>query len=171
MRGHRGQTTLDFAVGMSLFLLTVIFVFSFVPGMLGPFQSGPQEATVVADRVASQLVGTTLTTGSSQYLLNTTCTLAFFNETFDDTGCAFDNAQSVADRMGTDLDVNVTVRHDFDADQQSELVCWNGDALTACPDGWKLTAGPVPDSTEPVIVARRVCSLDDLDVEVFVRVW
>lgn len=167
----RGQTPLDFAVGMSVFLITVTFVFSFVPGMLGPFQSGPQEATVVADRVASQLVGTTLTDGGSQYILDTGCTLAFFNDSLDDTGCGFDTDTAIADRMGTDQNLNVTVQHDFDDDLESELACWDGDVLTDCSDGWELAAGPSPDGGDSVIVARRIAAFDSLDVEVFVRVW
>jgi hypothetical protein len=60
MSRNRGQTTLDFAIGMSVFLMTTIAVISFVPGMLEPFQTGPQESTVIADRVATQLVESTL---------------------------------------------------------------------------------------------------------------
>ena len=33
----RGQTTLDFAIGVSVFLIVVAFVLAFVPGMVQPF--------------------------------------------------------------------------------------------------------------------------------------
>lgn len=171
MTRRRGQTTLDFAIGMSIFLLAVIFVLTFVPGMLEPFQSGPHEATVVTDRIASQLVGSTLTDGGSQYLLNTTCTLAFFNTSYDDAGCGFDNSRPVADRLGTDMHVNVTVKRDFDGDGTAEPACWYNDQVTDCADGWQLAAGDSGGAPRSVVVARRVAALDSLDVEVLVRVW
>jgi hypothetical protein len=53
----RGQTPQDFAVGISIFLITVMFVFAFVPSVLQPSRAG-EEVTLTAegDRVASALV-------------------------------------------------------------------------------------------------------------------
>ena len=74
----RAQTTLDFAVGMSIFLLTVAFVFTFAPNIAEPFSDSGTENTVVADRVASQLVAGTLADPDRPYVLDRECTVAFF---------------------------------------------------------------------------------------------
>ena len=55
--GDRGQTTQDFAVGISVFLLTVTFTFAFVPSTVTPFGSPLTDAIPAkSDRVASTVV-------------------------------------------------------------------------------------------------------------------
>jgi hypothetical protein len=57
--GDRGQTTQDFAVGISVFLLTVTFTFAFVPSTVTPFGSPVTDAIPAkSDRVASTVVDT-----------------------------------------------------------------------------------------------------------------
>jgi hypothetical protein len=42
---ERGQTTIDFTIGISVFLGVIIFVFVFAPGILTPFTvTGQSEA-------------------------------------------------------------------------------------------------------------------------------
>jgi phosphohistidine swiveling domain-containing protein len=74
----RGQTTLDFAVGMSLFLISVAFVISFTPNLIQPFADSGTEDTIIANRVASQLVEGTLADPGKPYVLDKACTMAFF---------------------------------------------------------------------------------------------
>jgi hypothetical protein len=74
----RGQTTLDFAVGMSIFLIAVAGVISFTPSLLEPFEGSGTEDTIVANRVASQLVEGTLAEPDEPYVLDKACTMAFF---------------------------------------------------------------------------------------------
>ena len=74
----RAQTTLDFAVGMSVFLLTVAFVFTFAPNIAEPFSDSGTENTVTANRAASQLVEGTLASPDRPYVLDKACTMAFF---------------------------------------------------------------------------------------------
>lgn len=80
MKGQtRGQTQLDFAIGMGIFLITVVFVLAFVPGILAPFESGPQDATVASDRIADDLAtGTLVTESKSPFLLDRECVIGFF---------------------------------------------------------------------------------------------
>lgn len=52
---ERGQTTQDFAVGIGVFMLAIAFVFSFVPSMLSPYDSGGGESAQ-ADRVAAAIL-------------------------------------------------------------------------------------------------------------------
>lgn len=55
----RGQTVQDFAIGMSIFLLVVAFVFAFVPTILAPHDAGVGGSEAAqADRVATAIGGT-----------------------------------------------------------------------------------------------------------------
>lgn len=57
-RDGRGQTANDYALGVSVFLLTVLFVFAFVPTVFSPFRAPIDDATTArADRASSYLVG------------------------------------------------------------------------------------------------------------------
>jgi len=77
----RGQTVLDFAVGVSVFLIVVAFVLTFVPGMVKPFQESTQQETAAADRLADQLAADQLVENvSTPYVLDRECTVAFFED-------------------------------------------------------------------------------------------
>ena len=52
---ERGQTAIDFVVGMGVFLLAVAFVFAFVPSMFAPFFAPGIGDPVTADRAANYL--------------------------------------------------------------------------------------------------------------------
>lgn len=137
----RGQTTLDFAIGVSLFLLVVIGVFTFVPGMLSPFEATAREETAGADRIATQLSTGMLGSYDRPYLLDRTCTVAFFESNPSDdpggddgentdgdgqfadpfgtgdtvTGCNFADVP-LNERLGLSDRVNVRVRLSTDLD-------------------------------------------------------
>lgn len=58
----RGQTTQDFAVGIGLFLLVIVFVVTFLPSVLAPFGGiDDTERTSQAERVAIEVVEDTST--------------------------------------------------------------------------------------------------------------
>ena len=53
----RGQTTQDFAVGIAIFLLTIAFVFTYVPTLTTPYEGSIGGAeTAQADRIADRIV-------------------------------------------------------------------------------------------------------------------
>lgn len=53
----RGQTTQDYAIGIGLFLLVVVFVLTFVPSVLAPFGGVDEPVrTAQAERLATALV-------------------------------------------------------------------------------------------------------------------
>ncbi len=56
VKGEGAQITIDYVAGMSIFLLTVAFVFQFMYGLFTPFQSGSDEVTLAADRASTILV-------------------------------------------------------------------------------------------------------------------
>lgn len=70
LRGRdRGQTTQDFAVGISVFLLTVTFTFAFVPSTVTPFGSPVTDAIPAkSDRVAATVVDTYAVEGEARTL-------------------------------------------------------------------------------------------------------
>jgi hypothetical protein len=55
---ERGQTQQDFAVGISVFLLAVFFVFAFVPTTIAPTDANTESDSYVADRVAGSVLET-----------------------------------------------------------------------------------------------------------------
>lgn len=78
MSRDRGQTTLDFAIGIGVFLLVVAFTLAFIPGLVDPFTGGLEEETVAVNRVADSLSQGTLGDPSKPYVLDRECTIIFF---------------------------------------------------------------------------------------------
>lgn len=83
MGADRGQTTLDFAIGISVFLITVAFVLAFIPGMLQPFTGGLEEETVAVNRVADSLSQGMLGDPAEPNTLDRECTVIFFENQDD----------------------------------------------------------------------------------------
>ncbi|WP_280537959.1 hypothetical protein [Halopenitus sp. POP-27] len=162
----RAQTTLDFAIGASVFLVVVLFVVAFVPATLTPFES--VEPMTAADRFGDTLAGDQLGHPASENRLNATCTAAFFRQLRTDTptgaDCRFPaGATTPADVVATDRRVNVTIHPRSPSESPVE---WTDDAGTVT-----LAAGPAPDGTEAVTVAQRVVLLEDRTYRLVVRVW
>ncbi|ELZ26292.1 hypothetical protein C474_21386 [Halogeometricum pallidum JCM 14848] len=162
----RAQTTIDFVVGISIFLLVVAFVVLFVPGIFDPFDGTSR--TQAADRFAATLASDALGDPATPAALNATCTRAFFEQMRTDADatadCGFDaTADTVAAALGTDrFAVNVTV---FDGGSVAELADpENGGSV-------ELRAGPPVPDNEAVATTRRVVLLDGRTHQLAVRVW
>lgn len=56
MKSDSAQITIDYIVGIGIFLLAVVFIFQFMYGLFIPFQSGSDKATLAADRAGTVLV-------------------------------------------------------------------------------------------------------------------
>jgi hypothetical protein len=175
----RGQTTLDFATGVSVFLLVIIFVFTFVPGILTPFTQTAQEETVTANRVADLISKDIVAEPNQPYLLDGDCTAALLSDSAG-PGCGFDGATLEA-RLDLDdfQSVNLTVRGS-PGRGPNELLCWNGtsqrvvNATAAACTGSDtvLRAGEeTPDSADSVVTARRIVTVADRIVGLEVKVW
>jgi len=180
----RGQTTLDFAIGVSVFLAVLLFIFLFIPGILSPFTASAQDETVTSNRVADQLAAGTLASPDEPYVLDSYCTVAFFQGVANPTNCRFSGG-SLETQLGLDTgfqQVNVSLRGNLDGADGQELVCWDSaepdsglveSSSTACDDSGDtvLTRGdPVP-TTQPSVTSVRVVSLDGKDVTLFVEMW
>ncbi|WP_135819972.1 DUF7287 family protein [Halostella litorea] len=102
--GGRGQTTQDFAVGISIFLLTTAFLFAFIPTIFTPFDSdtgGSDESR--ADRIAATVVEDFSVDGKPG-TLDPVATRSFF-----DAGGDGDDLREQY-KLPTTARVNVTVR-------------------------------------------------------------
>jgi hypothetical protein len=129
----RGQTTLDFAVGISIFLAIVLFIFLFVPGILTTFTAGSPEETVTVNRVADDLAMGLLGSPAEPNVWDRECAVAFFAGT-SPPGCNYAGS-TVTERVGI-MDrqrVNITVQGNVSADPDpgSDRLCWDASA-TSC---------------------------------------
>lgn len=169
----RGQTGIDFVFGVGVFLLSIAFVFSFVPGMLAPFGDAAG-ATIVADRIGDELVYDDLAGTAGPSVLDEQCTLAFFGHSspadcpFEDSG---DPEEWLAIPAGTHL--NVTIEKNLDGAAGREVACWESGRLTDCDSGGdRLAYGePTPAMGASVATASRVVYMGDTEAVLMVRVW
>ncbi|MFB6089761.1 MAG: hypothetical protein ABEJ97_01765 [Halobellus sp.] len=158
----RAQTTIDFAIGIGLFLVVVAFVVAFVPTIFAPFQSadGPQ----AADRIATSLATDRLGGPTEPYVLNATCTDAFFEQ------------------LESGTDAPTTCRYDTDADNTSAMFAlpdpggvnvsvYTLDGSVATRGGEELAVGPTVPDVGTVTAARRIVLLDGETYRLLVRVW
>lgn len=169
----RGQTGIDFIIGVGIFLLTIAFVFSFVPGTLAPF-GDDTAAPVVADRIADELVHQALAGANGPSVLDERCTLAFFGYAAS-TDCHFDGAGQPEDWLAVPprTTLNVTVEKNLDGATGREVVCLDAGTITDCNNGGDRLAygAPPPQTGGSVATASRVVSLGGTDAVVVVRLW
>jgi len=180
----RGQTTLDFAIGISVFLAVLLFIFLFIPGILSPFTASAQDETVSSNRVADQLASGMLGSPDNPYVLDSYCTVAFFNDS--KTNCQSAGG-TLEEQLGVDTgfqQVNVSLRGNLtDSGSGQETLCWNspepdtgpvepssGACTKSSGDTLFSRGDPVPTS-QPSVTSVRVVSLDGQDVTLFVEMW
>ena len=177
----RGQTTVDFAIAIGLFLIALTVVISFLPGLIDPFAGTPSENPLIADRIANQLTDYQLA-GESSGTLSTTCTLYFFNTTESSNPCAsFESDEELHEKLGTAENIRVNVSVEQSVGGTSEPLCGDREEYRVLdgdecdPDDesqYLLTAGERPPDGGTVATARRGVYLDGRQgVTLYVRVW
>jgi len=147
----RGQTTMDFAAGISIFLVTVAFAFAFVPGIIAPFADTGTADPVTANRLADDLATDRLTAPDEQYVLDRDRTADFFADPSGIDDVAVPEYRSV----------NVTVQNSS-ARSATDVVSVGGEPASA---------GPEVPSNADVTTAWRAVTVDDRRLELVVRVW
>jgi hypothetical protein len=159
----RAQTSIDFVVGMSVFLLTVAFVVAFLPGVFEPFTATGSGDVLAADRTAGLLAEQLLADQTNPGAFDSACTAEFFDAAGDGaggvSGCQFTTDAADLDAalgLGPATAVNVTIE--------------NGGTVQS-RDGVVLAAGPTPPESESVVVSRRVVLLGGDDADLYVRLW
>lgn len=139
---------MDFAAGISIFLVTVAFAFAFLPGIITPFTDTDVGDPVSANRVADTLAADRLADPDTPYRLDAERTAAFFDAGGDVTARL--SIQSYKS-------VNVTIEN------ETGPVAVNGTVTAA--------AGPSVPSSADTTVAWRTVTLHGERVELLVRVW
>ena len=180
--GARGQTTLDFAVGVSVLLLTLATVFLFVPGALGVFTEGGQENIGSANRIASSLSEGLLGDPTRPHLLNRTCTVEFFDDN-SPSHCRHTGA-NLSDRVGLNqfMTANVTLQSNLSIDSDDrDILCWDDDDSilverdnsTFCDGNYvdfRIGSTP-PTGSATTVTARRIVEIEGIDATLLVEVW
>lgn len=196
----RAQTTLDFAIGIGVFLVVVVFVLAFAPGMLDPFTGGAGEKRVASNRVADTLSQGMLGDPVDPYVLDVGCTVAFFDPVNNDGsttndawegGCRYERTNDLNARVGaagrpagTGFDLRVRILgEDADGDGSLDVLCWDAATTAVVPESHAdcdtgdvvLEVGSTsPTKTGTVVVARRGVYLpqdEGTDATLVVEVW
>jgi hypothetical protein len=168
MTRDRGQTTIDFAVGVGLFLLVVAFVVAFVPTMLEPFRGGAGAETVAADRVATDLSEGLLGSPDRPSVLDVDRTVAFFGQSV----AAVREDVGLADYRNFRLEL----RGDVDGDPADDLLCWDegADEVVAADAGGcdtTLAVGNEEPTGLDVAASQRSIRIGDVGGRLSARVW
>lgn len=174
MTGNRGQTTLDFAVGTSVFLLAVVFVIVYAPTLFDPFAGGTGAKLLVADRAATSLSGDFLVASTAEPgTLSAACVGTFFDVGLDET-------VQGSNCTGTDLE-----KFD-DPDGFGELLSLDGrratvtvhelDSPASNPTQPEWADGPLTRSNDDsvpsdIAVATRTVSIEGQQYRLTVQVW
>lgn len=157
----RGQTAVDYAIGIGLFLVVLAFAFGFIPSMFEPFTVSASEDITLSDRSADRLAADLLVESPTEpAVLNATCTEGFFDGRTV-AGCRYsDTGDDLRAALGiggiAPPQANATIR------SGSGIVTRNGVALRA---------GPTPGSNADTAVARRAVRVGDDQYRLFVRLW
>jgi hypothetical protein len=151
--GERGQTTHDFALGISVFLVASLFVVSFVPGVTAPHTEGVSEAEQEHARAVAGTLVANLSTGESPTTLDDAATVDFFTTDWGETGLQ----ERFALRNATNL--NVTLRGLEEGDG----------VLTSC-GGDRCAVGPRYRDQSAATTVRLV-RFDGQPYRLEVRVW
>lgn len=173
----RGQTTLDFTIGIALFIAVLLFAFTFVPGILEPFDIRGEEEPAVSDRVANTLSTDMLGSPEEPNVLDRYCTVAFYNVSLDSTECSFDNSESPQQRLNLSnfQQVNVSIINSSDGNAP---YCWTSGSSepsvesSGCgsnDDVFKI--GNDPSTAQTTITARRTVYIGGEVATLRVVVW
>jgi len=171
----RAQTPLDFAIAMGVFLVAVIFVFTFIPSMTTPYVEGNQDRSVTANRVADHLSEGALGDPADPFVLNDSCATDFFADT-PNSSCGY-SGSDFYERVGVNddrLGVNVTVEQvntTASGDDRFRTVCHNGsvgviheeNASFDCDT--RYVAGDESGNQSSVVVARRIVTIPGCDFD------
>ena len=171
----RAQTPLDFAIAMGVFLVAVIFVFTFIPSMTTPYVEGNQDRSVTANRVADHLSEGALGDPADPFVLNDSCATDFFADT-PNSNCGY-SGSDFYERVGVNddrLGVNVTVEQvdtTASGDDRFRTVCHNGsvgviheeNASFDCDT--RYVAGDESGNQSSVVVARRIVTIPGCDFD------
>lgn len=179
----RAQTTLDFAIGITVFLTVIVSIFAFAPGILTPFTVSGQTDAVTVDRTADYLAQDVLASPKEPYFLDRGCTVAFFNRSADEPlddpfgdDCRYENA-TLNEQLGFPeyTTVNVTIRGNVSGGQDVSQLYWDPsdrtlDESPGLGGKTELSIGDNVDFQRASTTATRLVTLNGHDVKMRVVV-
>lgn len=157
--GDRGQTLHDFAIGMTIFLLVLGYVFAFIPSMFAPFTPHTSSSPVRADRTADFLTRDLLAENdTAPGVLNVTCIEDFFNTTYNVPDCGF-GSKNIPNLTGLPSRTSVNVS------------MWR-EGTVRTHNNTRLARGPSPEGADPRVTrSARIVKFDGRDFRFMVRIW
>lgn len=176
----RAQTTLDFAIGVTIFLAVLLFTFSFVPGILEPFGAGSEEEPIASDRAANTLTQDMIASPSEPNVLDRYCTVEFFKGN-DIAACPYDGT-TLEEQLSLESgqNANVTVVGNINESVAgTNSICWRqslsepqlGEGPNCQSGDVRLSVGDTPPQVGTTITARRVVWLHGEIVTLRVVIW
>jgi len=176
----RAQTTIDFAIGATIFLAVLLFTFSFVPGILEPFGVGGEEEPIASDRAANTLTQDLIASPGEPNVLDRYCTVEFFQGNAPGA-CPYDGTTLEEQlSLSSDQNANITVVGNIsESTPGTNQVCWRQslaeprlDESPNCTSGdIQLSVGDTPPAAVTTITARRVVWLHGEIVTLRVVLW
>lgn len=151
----KGQITIDYLIGITIFLFSVLFIFNYTSGIFTPFHSNSDELTLIADRTSTALVEKILSEGDETVpnLVDKGKVDTFFTELDA-------NYEAYIDYLGL---TGSYLRYDFNVTMENQTSVMNT-AGEVIPDGVNvgqtrrivLIKNPVNGGTEVAIMSFRV---------------
>jgi len=176
----RAQTTIDFAIGATIFLAVLLFTFSFVPGILEPFGVGGEEEPIASDRAANTLTQDYIASPSEPNVLDRYCTIEFFQGNAP-AACPYDGTTLEEQlSLSSSQNANITVVGDINESiAGTNRICWREtlpepdfEEAPNCVSGdVSLSIGDTPPAAVTTITARRVVWLHGHIVTLRVVMW
>lgn len=161
----RGQTTIDYTIGIVLFLSVMGGVFLLLPTVFEPFSTSTTAETIVADQIATQLT-TELLQAEDPAAIDAVCTAAFFGQnTSLDSECSFTADDSLEDITGLDSTTDTTISIHETGESPDDSATTTVDGVTY--DLLRETS----DTTENTAVASRTVELNGDAYQLTVEVW
>lgn len=173
-------------MGVVIFLAVILFIFAFVPGILEPFNISGEQDTVLSERIASQLSQGALGDPATPYVLESSCTVAFFADGDSPPSRCHFEGDDLHERVDVERYRNVNVSIEAEFGSGTEIACWDADStnqeLVGQSDGDCSPGGASADqrlaigddrpiSRSATITSRRIVSLHQRNVTMEVVVW
>jgi hypothetical protein len=168
----RAQTTADYVIGVSLFLLAVGSVFAVLPGLVEPETESGDTATVAA-RAGIEVTDELLGSPDRPGVLNETCTERFFNTTQGPGECPWDRNIRERDNENLTAALGVSNYTYFNLSVVPNATANGTVSALDTPRGrTNLTIGrPAPTESVSVVTVRRAVLVNGSVQQLRVRAW
>lgn len=156
----RAQTLNDFAIGTTLFLFTILFVFAFIPSIFAPTGISADTGDAIrVDRNADHLTQTVIGESDRTNVLNAPCTKAFFDNSTV-AGCDYSPEP-----------LETTLGHSLQEHHPMHITVQTKSGAVVTYDGIELQRGDTPPPRHDQTSIRRVVVLDGTTYELKVQTW